>query len=286
MNRPNTWPARRRSQRQRAHSLGYRDEREMREVERELAVKRLRDFLDDPLAVKDLDEWFETSVVADAIGSSPKIVRSLAHSTLMSPWKSSRSKDKARKLYFRAATVRSYVRHSTGINYGAWLNPPYRGMFQSEKLAVNRKFAKGEFATKALAASVLGLSIRGVEYLIRTGKLAAKRLGARKVVVVLRDSLSRLYLQRVREAAHEWKSAKRGLELAQHKVQRVQEKWRKRFRGPVVAQGRPLKRALFAGAAQSSESPARALPYEHRDGDGRANRRLVAAKQRRSANTK
>jgi hypothetical protein len=184
-----------------------------------------------------LDEpAFDVRAVAIAIGSSARIVRALAHAGLLEYQK--RASPKARKLFFSALAVKTYV-DSCLRDPAFWrlaARHPDWGVFRREKLSVNRRFTNGEFVTKAKAASELGLSVRGLERQINAGKLQVKQIGTR-TVVVLRKSLDAFLSQRVKRAEEDLARARREANSAEAKVLRAEKK---------------LKKVLGCGMSQTS----------------------------------
>jgi hypothetical protein len=173
-----------------------------------LAVQRLQrwthnQFFDDDDPNK-LDgdaetELFPVRVVADAIGGSIKVVRSLARRRLLESTKRGR---------FSAGAVIKYL--------PCWVltlpAPHYRGCFRSEKIATHPDFLAGLLIPKAFVADSVKLSIRGIERAIKSGELKATKIG--KITLVELNSYLEFSFKRNNEVYLDYVLAGERLEAA------------------------------------------------------------------------
>jgi hypothetical protein len=212
------WAARRRIQREQdldARKFGYRDYRCWQHAS---SVERLREILCSS-ADDAAEELFETRVVADAIGGTSKVIRALAHSRMIMAEKL--PGPKARKLFFTAGSLRKYLDSCRHVPSASLLGrPEYCGAFHSEKICVNRKFARGEVVTKARAAIELRVSLHQVEYYIRRKQLT-KLPSSNRTTLISRKSLAKLSWDRINKAETELRSAREKLAFAERRQKNI-----------------------------------------------------------------
>lgn len=187
--------------------------RNARDRDHKLAVQRLQQWTwnrwlddDDPDKRKDTDadtELFAAREVADAMGASIKVIRSLARHRLLKATK------KAGRVFFSAGTVIKYLRGCAILSLPA---SHHRACFRSEKVATDSDFVSGLLTPKAEAAAHAKLSIRSIERAIKSGKLKARKIG--KMTLVECESSGAFCFKRDCEAVGRLEAAQKRLEAA------------------------------------------------------------------------
>ncbi len=211
-NRHNGWEARRLNREKDdlvAKVFGYPDNRSMRHARN---AERLRAILKTP-PDNDESELFVTREVADALDSTPKVIRWLVYCHHLAAEKL--PGERARKLWFRAGAVRKYFDNS---------RRGFHAITRSPTVAENPHFRAGMVFTKDAAAVELNITKRGVEYYLARGilkKAQSSTSSNKRVVLITRESLAALAWKRIEKAERDYKDAARRYNLAAEKRKKI-----------------------------------------------------------------
>jgi predicted transcriptional regulator len=204
-NRRNGWPARRRRKRERdriARNLfGYADHRSMCDA---WNVEELRGILEEinrtfvpnaPVPENADGKLFDTRVVAEAIGSMPKVVRHLVFTHQLEP-EPLRS-ERARKLFFRPSAIHKFL-SSRAIHPGS-------EVLRSATIAANPRGVGGFGLTKNEAAKHLEISKRAVERYLVSGLLRRTAVSSKRLTLITYESVHELVTRLIDQEDREYK---------------------------------------------------------------------------------
>jgi hypothetical protein len=187
-NKHDGWSARRRYKREAdrvARRLGYANQRSMRHAQN---VEDLRRILGDLMlhrgapAPENADRsLFDTRAVAEAIGSTAKVIRHLVFVQQLAAEPA--LSEKARKLFFRPSAIAEFL----------WSRriPPGAEALRSTVVA-NPRGVGGIGYTKREAARQLEISARVVERHLRSGLLKTTKVSNKRMILITGESISAL----------------------------------------------------------------------------------------------
>jgi hypothetical protein len=199
-NKHDGWSTRRRYKRkadQTARRLGYADHRSMCHARN---VEELRGILKDLMLVpnaptpENVDcKLFDTRAVAEAIGSSPKVVRHLVFTRQLES--EPPRNENARRLFFRPSIIHKFL-WSRGIAPGSEL-------LKSATIAANPRGVGGIGMTKKEVARILQISTLRVEQYLAHGLLGESAVSSKRLTLITCESVDGLLTRLIDEEGRE-----------------------------------------------------------------------------------